>query len=418
MNLLCGAQIRRARSQATKWWISFRRTGLDRALILLKAALVILIFFYPVWWLHLNVVSVRVPQAPLSLAIAFISVQIGFICIQLVASTLVKKIDSRRTARSIRYRPLIRQQITAHLGEKTPGRLDQLQALRRRAGKDVEVCLVEALTAVGGSTRRELSDLAVQLGFLALWTRRARRGKRECKHAVECLGQLTPGLACSALRPLLQNPKTAAEPIVYRALVRCASKDDLNLLFRNAADAPLLLRAMLAGELRDYAPQLTAIALPGVLKDGTPRQIAGALEMAAAWRCPLPLADCAPLLRHPDPKVRANALKLSAFSGLSQGGEQLILSALHDVDPDVQKTAIVLAGRLRLSQAIGRLVFITHHSDGETSQAACLALAMLGSAGQAFLQSDIMTSDSRSAGRAAESLAQIRTTRYALLETA
>jgi len=411
------AHVPRARRKLRAWWVSFRRTGLDRALIVLKTMVVMFIFLYPVWWLHLNVVSSRIAAVPLSLAIAFIAVQIGCICIQLLASSAVKKIEALRTARSASYRPRIRENIVAHITGKAD-RLAELRALRRRSRKDVEVCLVEALTAVGGATRRELSDLAVQLGFLDLWTRRARRGRRECKQAVECLGQLSPGLACAALRPLLKNPKTAAEPIVYRALVRCASKKDLDLLFRNAAGAPLALRAMLAGELRDYAPQLTAVALPAILKDGTPRQIANALEMAAAWRCPLSLHDLAPLMRHPDPSVRSNALKLSAFSGLSQGGEQLILSALDDPNPGVQTAAIELAGRLRLTNALGRLVLVTNHADNETSRAACMALAMLGTTGEAFLQNHIMTSDARSAGQAAESLARMRTARSAVLEMA
>jgi len=414
---LWAAHIPRVRSQAKLWWISFRRTGLDRALIVLKTFLVLLIFFYPVWWLHINVVSSRVAAVPLSLAIAFIAVQIACICIQLMASSMVKKIESMRAARSVRYRPRIRENIALHL-TGNGDRLGELRTLRRRSLKDVEVCLVEALTAVDGNTRRELSDLAVQLGFLDLWTRRARRGSRECKQAVECLGQLSPGLACAALRPLLRNPKTAAEPIVYRALVRCANKKDLDLLFRNAANAPLALRAMLAGELRDYAPQLTAVALPAILKDGTARQIANALEMAAAWRCPLPLHDLAPLMRHPDSNVRSNALKLSAFSGLSQSGEQLILQALDDPNAGVQTVAIELAGRLRLTKAIGRLVLVTNHSDNETSRAACMALAMLGTTGEAFLQSHIMTSDAGSAGRAAESVARMRTARTAVLEIA
>ncbi len=408
-----------ARRIATTKWAAFRQTGLDRTVILLKAVVVMAAFLYPVWWLHRNVVSSRVPQIPLSLAIAFIGVQVASIFIQLLASSFVKKVESLRTARSARLRPAIREQIAAFLvGQDSKHVPAELRALGRRSSRDVEVCLVEALTAVDGQAQRKLSELAVELGLVDRWRRRSRRGRRECKQAVEHLGQLTPSLACSALRPLLKNPKTAAEPIIYRALVRCASKDDLNLLFRNAADAPLLLRAMLAGELRDYAPQLTAVALPAVLKDGTPRQIAGALEMAAAWRCPLPLTALAPLMRHPDAKVRANALKLSAFSGLSQGGERLILRALDDPAPEVQKTAIGLAGRLRLNQALGRLVVVMRHKDGETSRLACLALAMLGASGEAFLQSDIMTSDPRSAGRAAESLARMRTARSALLEIA
>jgi len=407
------------RSIATIKWSAFRQTGLERAVILLKAMLVMVVFLYPVWWLHRNVVSSRVPQIPLSLAIAFIGIQIASISIQLLASSFVKKIESLRAARSSRLRPAIRAQIAAFLvSQDSKNVLAELRALRRRSLRDVEVCLVEALTAIDGQAQRKLSELAVELGFVDRWRRRSKRGRRECKQAVEYLGQLTPSLACSALRPLLKNPKTAAEPIIYRALVRCASKDDLTLLFRNAADAPLLLRAMLAGELRDYAPQLTATALPAVLKDGTPRQIAGALEMAAAWRCPLALTAVAPLMRHPDAKVRANALKLSAFSGLSQAGERLILRALDDPDLNVQKTAIGLAGRLRLNQALGRLVLVTQHADGETSRLACLALAMLGATGEAFLQSNIMTSDPRSAGRAAESLARLRTQRSALLEIA
>src|SRR5208283_1498083 len=57
-----------ARSIAITKWTEFRQTGLERAVILLKAMLVMVVFLYPVWWLHRNVVSSRVPQIPLSLA--------------------------------------------------------------------------------------------------------------------------------------------------------------------------------------------------------------------------------------------------------------------------------------------------------------------------------------------------------------
>jgi HEAT repeats len=395
-----------ARRRVKVWWRSFRRTGLDRAVILLKAAVVMAVFFYPVWWLHINVVSRRISEIPLSLAVAFIGVQVGAIFVQLLASSMVKKIEAGRTVRSMRLQPLIRNHIAAHLtGDQ---RLPQLQALRRRAVRDVEVCLVESLTAIGGETHGRLCELTVQLGYLDRWSRRARRGRRECKQAVEYLGQLTPELARPALLPLLRNPKTRLEPIVYRTLVRCASNDDLSVLFRNAADAPLSVRAMLAGELSDHATQLTGVALPAVLNDGTPRQIVGALEMAAAWRCPLPLEICLRLLQNSDPKIRAGALKLTGFSTVNQPAEQMILKALDDPDRGVQAAAITLVGRLRLMAALSRLVTLAHHSDGEICRAACMALVMLGKIGQAFLQNDLVTSDALSAGRAAESLAMAR----------
>jgi hypothetical protein len=165
---------------------------------------------------------------------------------------------------------------------------------------------------------------------------------------------------------------------------------------------------MLAGELCDHATLLTAIALPAVLKAGTSQQIVGALRMGAAWRCPLPLLAGLPLMRNHDPRIRAGALTLIGFSRLDRLTEHLIVHSLDDRDPQVQIVAMALVGRLRLASGLDRLVSLAHHNDGELARAACMALSMLGTTGEAFLQNELVTSDARSAGRAAESLARLR----------
>jgi hypothetical protein len=113
-------------------------------------------------------------------------------------------------------------------------------------------------------------------------------------------------------------------------------------------------------------------------------------------------------MRNHDPKVRAGALKLIGFNRLDRLTENLIVYSLDDPDPQVKIVAMALAGRFRLAAGLSRLMSLAHHDDGELGRAACMTLSMLGATGEAFLQNELVTSDARSAGRAAESLARLR----------
>src|SRR5436853_5162013 len=72
-----------------------REVGLERALIFLKAVVVIGIFLYQVWWIHLHFARPGLPL-PLSLAVSFLRVQFVVVLAEILASTMVKKVSELR----------------------------------------------------------------------------------------------------------------------------------------------------------------------------------------------------------------------------------------------------------------------------------------------------------------------------------
>jgi HEAT repeat protein len=383
-----------------------RRPAVERALILLKAAMVIAVFLWPVWWVHVHVMSRHVSQTPLSLAVSLLGVQAATILAELMASSVVKKLDSMSARRSARRRPVIRVHLSAHLAGHN--RFRELRRHRVYRPRDLEGCVIEMLTAAGGAAHEGLSDLAVELGLVRRWQRYAYRGRREHKAAVEYLGLLAPRVARPALLPLLNSPAPWLQATAYRVLARCSEEKDLTPLFRTALNAPLFVRVLVAGDLRNHAGHLAAHALPSVLASGAPEEVAAALAMVEAWGRALPVPQLTHLMRHPNAAVRARALRLAPLHPELYGLEELILGALEDPDAQVRLAALYSTERLRLKNAVPLLRQYTNSPDDELSRLAFRALAMVGPQGRIILENEILTGESRTASRAAESLAEAK----------
>jgi HEAT repeat protein len=391
-----------------------RNIGLDRILIAGKAVLVIGLFFYPVWWVHIHLVSAQVSHVPLSLAISFVGVQVATILVELMASCLVKALDRVRVRRSARWRPVVGQHIAAYLAGED--RTWALRWLRRLRAADFEASLVEALANVRGEPRERLVDLAVKLGMLRRWQRRARRGRLERKQAIECLSLLPGPESLAALQALLKDPAPSLRATTYRALIRLSSRTELDDVFRAAIRSPLFVRTLLASELRPYAPLLAMHALPNLLSGGEADDVIAALEMVESWRSVIHLPALAGLMEHSNPDIRIRALRLAPWSAARTGLEPLILRAIGHPDPQVKLAGLAAAGRLRLTGATRSIENCANDQDHQVSRAACFVLAALGREGQSILESKIYGADRPVAARAAESLARVRIGGTAALE--
>ena len=400
----------------------------DRVLLFTRALLAIAFFLYPVWWIHVHVVSATVPQAPLSLAISFLGVQFAVILAELLASCSVKKMDEVRGRRSVRWRPLIRRSLAAHLAGKDV--LRELQIFRQRRPRETETCLAEMLATVNGQARQRLSELATALHLVERWEKHARRGRRELNEVIEWLGLLSPAVGGPALvrvlkaasstlesRWLPKTPLPATLASTLCAQIRVAGAADLDQICQEILAAPRLVRTMAAADLRVQADGLGAAAISRALSSSDPGRATVALQLAEAWRRSIDAPALAALLQHESPVVRGLALKLIPFQGVAGAFESEIMGGLEgSLQAGIDDTGAqeVLAGalsavaRLRLMRALPLVAECSLSPNPNLARQACFTLASLGEEGQALLESKIHSGPQQHAARAAESLMNLR----------
>jgi hypothetical protein len=400
----------------------------DLLLLFARALVAIAFFLYPVWWIHIHVVSATVTQAPLSLAISFLGVQFGVIIAELFASCAVKKMDEVRGRRSQRWRPLIRRSLAAYLAAKDVSR--DLNIFRKRRPRETEMCLAEMLAAVNGQARQRLSELAVSLHLVERWEKHAKRGRLELKEVIEWLGLLSPSIGGPALVRVLKAasstlearwlpkrvlPATLASTLCAR--IRVAGETDLNQICQEILTAPRLVRTMVAGDLRVHAEGLGAAAISRALSSADAGRATVALQLTEAWRRTIDAPALAGLLQHQSPVVRGLALKLVPFQGGAGGFETEILQGLEGslqagIDDagaqEVMAGALSAVARLRLMRALPLVARCALSANEYLARQACFTLAALGEEGRALLESKIHSGPRQHAARAAESLMSLR----------
>ncbi|HXP84315.1 MAG TPA: hypothetical protein VN841_06325 [Bryobacteraceae bacterium] len=400
----------------------------DRVLLFARALLAIAFFLYPVWWIHVHVVSATVPQAPLSLAISFLGVQFAVIVAELLASCVVKKMDEVRGRRSRRWRPLIRRSLAAHLAGQNVSA--ELNIFRKHRPRETEICLAEMLAAVNGQARQRLSELAVSLHLVERWEKHATRGRQELREVIEWLGLLSPAIGGPALVRVLKAasatfesrwlpkrtlPATVASTLCSR--IRVAGEAELNQICHEILAAPLLVRTMAASDLRVQADGSGAAAISRALSSADPGRATVALQLAEAWRRTIDAPALAALLRHKSSVVRGLALKLIPFQGVAAAFEAEVLAGLQTglrAGADDAGAQEVLAGalsavaRLRLMRALPLVGQCASSANASLARQACFTLAALGEEGQALLESKIHSGPHQQAARAAESLMSLR----------
>lgn len=384
----------------------FREFAWDRWLIFAKALLAMGAVFYPVWWIHIHVVAGRFPTLPLSLAVSFLGVQILIILIQLLASSATKKLDSIQRRRSIQFRSVVQRALATHVSGHGPSK--DLKSLRRKHPADFDWSLAALLGTVTGRERLVLSDLAVKLGAVRRWQRYARLGKLEHKTVLEWMAGLSPAVARVALKPLLRKRSPAAQSAAYRALIRSSDPTRVGDLFREVLRSPLLVRILLAADFRSHTDSLAGEPLTAVFELGEEREVIAALEMVASWRRVLDLPLLTRFLRHANPEIRRNAVRVAPLASARHEVARHILRALDDPHSEVRMAALDSITRMQVRGALPAVRRAAESTDDAISRQACKTLASFGSDGQAMLEYFVVAGDRRIANWAAEALVQAR----------
>jgi HEAT repeats len=333
--------------------------------------------------------------------------------LSLVAAAIVRGFACRKNeSHSAAVLPEIREALVDYAsGSNDLTRLDAFAAKRR---PEVARALLEFQGSVGGSALDRLCILALDLGFVREWIKetdsrdpiRRRRAFAQLAFvsAYEPCRRLTDDLLLRAL----EDPDPEVELAAARALIHTGEPEAVESVFAMAASRSLLIRVLLAEDLRLHTGALCDLGSPAILCDGEPRRTAAALEMMVAWERTVPLQDLDRLLRHDDTAVRIQALRLAPLAPHSAENQAAVSAALEDADPEVVRAAAAASGRMRLAAAIPALTRLLREAPASVARSAAAALAKMPPRGWQILRELSCASERTAAAAAAEALGRLR----------
>ena len=155
---------------------------------------------------------------------------------------------------------------------------------------------------MGGSARDRLCDLALEFSLVHDWCHDAGskdqlvRRKAYARLSFVCAYEPCRRVAGDLLLQALEDGDPEVRLPAARALVQSGTIDELGQVFRLAVSQSLLIRILLAEDLRRHATELCERAVPEVLAGDKPKQAVAALQILVAWERALPLPDLHKLL--------------------------------------------------------------------------------------------------------------------------
>ncbi len=405
-----------------------------QSVVFLKAVLVMMAILATVWAMHRNVTSRWIHEVPPSLAVSCLMIQFVLALVGLVLSGSTKKRDQRRQRRAAHLLPLIRHHMAAYALQAQGDA--ELRRLHQRHSREFDVCLREFLNNASGQARHHLSQLAGNLGLVEDWKHLATRDHTARTEAIEALSLLSTDLGVPALEALIEHDSTLVRAAALKALVNVAGREnlpadrckmDLPALFRATISSSLLVRVLLASDLRCHAHSLAQNGIPQLLlAERSAGPLLAALEMIECWRYGLPIESLHSLLHHSNPRIRAGALRLAPLESLHAGSNgawtsqrqavrsnteslvPLVISGLLDSDVTVKAAALSAAAGLNVPSTLPLIEHCADTADQHLASLACLALATMGPPGRAILNSKIHGANARLAASAVESLASVQ----------
>jgi HEAT repeat protein len=380
----------------------FLRPRVARVVVLVKVAIVQAAIVILVIGVHQRYFAARYKELPLSLAVSFLAVQAGLIFTQLLVSTAVKHRAAASGRDSDEVRPTIRRYLAEHVAGEDHRRVLLTLSLWHRS--DVQRCLTEFLGAVEGVSRVRLQELAVRLGLPWMWAKLARFGATsQRREAAYRLGLLGVPEYRKPLLSLLEDHSPHVQAAACRGLLAIGDPEDIRRVMGFVLDAPLLVRAVLVTELGRHQAEARA-AVVAALRSLVERRMVAALDLAAAWRIPLPLAVLAPALVHASATVRAAAVGMLPLLGVNQEVELWLFAGLVDPEAKVRSAAMSASRRVKLISAIPAIEAMLHGPDRSTARECCLALAAMGPEGWGVLEQLVRHGDPQLAADALSAL--------------
>lgn len=380
---------------------------LRRAAIWFKTTMVIVAYVLLVWLAHRLFVTRYIHNVPLSLAVAFSAVQCVVVVIIVTVLLITRRLAEIRTKRSGRVTPSIREKLAAHAAGRD--QRPRLAILFRQYPREFEACLAQFLPLVTGREHRHLCELIVEIGLVARWEKRyGAWSTAKRKSAVEHLAHVRHGAALRTLVLALADHDESIRIRASSALVRGGGVAEVETVFAFALTQPLLVRALLAEELRPHLPLLCGRAIPASLSSGSRDQILRTLDLVQAWRRGLELPLLSTLLRNLDPEIRAKAWQVLPFVETTDDLTENVAEAILDRTGAVSAAAAAAAGTMKLDSAIPALTRQLRGGSDTVMLAAARALSQIGSNGLGVLEAEVVVGTRSSAAAALEALEKAR----------
>jgi hypothetical protein len=248
---------------------------------------------------------------------------------------------------------------------------------------DVGDAVLSFQGTVSGSARDRLCDLALELALVYDWGQDTRskepavRRRAYARLAFVCIYEPCQRVVGDLVTRALEDADPEVRLPAARALVQSGNITEIGQVFELAASQNLLIRILLTEDLRRYAAELSASAVPAILKSGDPKRVLAVLEMLVAWERALPLAGLHELLDYRDCAIRIAALRLAPFVPLTPENRNAILRELTDTDTEVSTAAALTAGRLRLQEGMSSLARCVRTGTAELARMAASAMAAM-----------------------------------------
>ena len=278
--------------------------------------------------------------------------------------------------------------------------------------QDLTEAVIAYQNTVGGDTRDRLCNLALDLALVHDWCEETRsrdpirRRTAYARLAFACGYEPCYRVAGDLLALGLQDPDREVRLAACRALLQAGEMPNVEEVFEFAVSHSLLVRILLAEDLRRHAIPLCRRAIPKALQSPDPRRTLATLEMLVAWERAMPLGDLDGLLLHPDREIRICALRLVSVTPSTAANRAAILRLLVEEDTEVRTLAALAAGRLKIEEALPLLALCVRRGPAEPARAAADALAGIVPGGREALQDLSRGAEPASAGAAAEALAR------------
>jgi HEAT repeat protein len=170
----------------------------------------------------------------------------------------------------------------------------------------------------------------------------------------------------------------------------------------------LIVRVVLADDLRRHAPALCNTAVPALLRSDNPEQVLATLDILAAWERAVALPQIAALVEHRDRRIQIKALRVLPLTPAARENAEVVNRALSSQDESVSVAAAVAAGRMKLESAMVPLARCLRSGRPELARAAAAALAGLHPRGWQTLEELTNYSDPVTASAALEALEHAR----------
>jgi len=331
--------------------------------------------------------------------IAIVSLSLGLLASRAWAS-MKKSIDDQ-------LRPAIRDRVMALAfeGESWSSSVPE----RGPARRVLEESVAHALVTLKPPRRDRIAQFAVEWKFAAQWTEEfaSSRSKSVRRRAISLLGPLSPIVGKTALSAALHDEDPIVRSEASRALLIQNDHAGVENVFRSLLSESLLVRALLASELKRHTRFWLNHTIPVLLEEGNRLEVERCLEMLIAWKRALPTFDVLPWLsRDRDRSLWPLLFALLPYVAVDDWIEDYLISALASNHVPLQCEAAKAAGRLRLERLIPALS-ATLHQDRQLGLASATAIAQMGEHGERHLEKIAAGSDRRAAAVAMEALEHI-----------